>query len=186
MNRGAWQATVHRVTQSQTQLKWLSMQRTRSEEILEDHLISNKMKRVVRNELALGTIFFEGGGQGRGEWQWEIKMYCIFISAGKMREEAQGWAEKQGHRDSDQGADQKEEIITSHMVSWRLRGGGVRLGGFFNLFLLDLLPSYPGTAVWNHHHPNPPSWYLPHPPWCHPVAFYQRTESPTAVSRTSR
>lgn len=44
-------------------------------------------------------------------------MYCIFISAGKMREEAQGWAEKQGHRDSDQGADQKEEIITSHMVS---------------------------------------------------------------------
>ena len=35
----------------------------------------------------------------------------------KMREEAQGWAEKQGHRDSDQGADQKEEIITSHTVS---------------------------------------------------------------------
>lgn len=48
------------------------------------------MKRAVRKELALGSIFFEGVGQGGGEWQSEIKMYCIFISAGKMREEAQG------------------------------------------------------------------------------------------------
>ena len=30
MDRGTWQATVHRVTQSQTQLKWLSMMMTAS------------------------------------------------------------------------------------------------------------------------------------------------------------
>ena len=43
----------------------------------------------MRKELALRTIVSEGGGRGGGEWQSEIKMCCLFISAGKMREEAQ-------------------------------------------------------------------------------------------------
>ena len=61
----------------------------------------------MRKELALKTIVSEGGGQGGGEWQSEIKMCCLFISAGKMRGGTgyTCWAEKQGQRDSDQGAD---------------------------------------------------------------------------------
>ena len=114
------------------------------------------MKRVVRKELVLGSIFFEGGGQGGGEWQSEIKMYCIFISAGKMREEAQGILAGLRNRGigiqireliliTVEESERRDNHVTYGELKTQERGSPVR--GFFNLFLLDLLPSYPGTAV---------------------------------------
>ena len=82
MNRGAWQAVIHRVTKNWTQLKWLSMHAIRASPLLS--VIWEELFDWIQNTLWTISILFTQMNEKILIFKKYIFNHCTFLDGGKI------------------------------------------------------------------------------------------------------